>query len=203
MADPQLEPFSHYLIAGLGNPGRVYKANRHNIGFMLLDKLADQLDSNFSRVEFRALTTKTRLDSFIIHLAKPQTFMNLSGEAIGTLVRHYKIPLDHLLIVYDDVDLPFGALRLRPSGSSGGHKGMASIIEKLGTQEIPRLRVGIGRPPGRMIAAEYVLRDFSRSEVELLPGIFQRGVDAILTFIQFGIETAMNRFNATDIVEKE
>lgn len=203
MPDHQSETSSQYLIAGLGNPGRQYKANRHNIGFMLLDRLASRLETNFSRVEFRALTTKTRLNSYNIHLAKPQTYMNLSGEAIATLVRYYKIPLNHLLVVYDDVDLPFGTLRLRPSGGSGGHKGMASIIEKLDTQDIPRLRLGIGRPPGRMEAAEYVLQDFSRSEMEQLPEIIERGIGAVLTFIRFGIDIAMNRFNTADVIGSE
>ncbi len=198
MPNPQLGTSTQFLIAGLGNPGRQYQSNRHNIGFMLLDRLAFQLETRFSRVEFRALTTKARLNSVGIYLAKPQTYMNLSGEAIATLVRYYKIPLNHLLVVYDDVDLPFGVLRLRPSGGSGGHKGMASIIEKLGSQDIPRLRLGIGRPPGRMEAAEYVLQDFSRSEMEQLPEFIERGIAAILTFIRFGIDAAMTRYNSID-----
>jgi PTH1 family peptidyl-tRNA hydrolase len=200
MDEPQLETSTQYMIAGLGNPGRQYKANRHNIGFILLDRLAAQLETSFSRVEFKALTTKARLNSYSIHLAKPQTFMNLSGEAIAPLIRYYKIPVNHLLVVYDDVDLPFGALRLRPSGGSGGHKGMASIIEKVGTQDIPRLRLGIGRPPGRMEAAEYVLQDFSRAEMEQLPEIIERGIGAIMTFIRFGIDAAMNHYNAADAI---
>lgn len=203
MDGPQIEISKHYLIAGLGNPGRQYKMNRHNIGFLLLDHLALHLGATFSRVEFKAITTRTHFNSSLVLLAKPQTFMNLSGEAIATLGRYYKIPLDHLLVVYDDVDLPFGAIRLRPSGGSGGHKGMASIIERLGTQDIPRMRVGIGRPPGRMDAATYVLQDFSTSEREMLPEILQRGTEAILTFVRLGVDPAMNRFNTSGINNTE
>ena len=131
---------STYLIAGLGNPGREYKASRHNIGFMLLDQLAGRLDTSFSRVESRALVCKAKYDARSIILAKPQTYMNLSGQAVGALFKFYKIPLKNLMIVYDDVDLPFGKLRIRPAGGSAGQKGIQSIIDRLGTKDFPRLR---------------------------------------------------------------
>lgn len=193
--DPTLNNQSPYLITGLGNPGRQYKSNRHNIGFMLVNSLADRMDISFSRMESKALVVKHKYHERTIILAKPQTFMNLSGQAVGGLVKFYKIPLDNLLIVYDEVDLPLGVIRLRPSGGSAGQKGMESIIKRLNSQEFPRMRMGIGRPPGRMNAGTYVLQDFSNQETEFLPEFLDRGVEAVLTFITHGIDTAMNRFN--------
>jgi len=184
-----------YLIAGLGNPGREYRENRHNVGFMVLDRLATRLGLTFSRLESKALLTKGEHEGRRLLLAKPQTYMNLSGQAVGALLRYYKVPLEHLLVIYDDVDLPLGTLRLRPGGGSSGQKGMASIIERLGSQDFPRLRVGIGRPPGRMEAAAYVLEDFSRQEAALLPEILDRAAEAVLTFTVEGLPAAMNRFN--------
>lgn len=192
---PTINNQSPYLITGLGNPGRQYKSNRHNIGFMLVNSLADRLDISFSRMESRALVVKHKYQERTIILAKPQTFMNLSGQAVGGLVKFYKIPLDNLLIVYDEVDLPLGVIRLRPSGGSAGQKGMESIIKQLNSQEFPRMRMGIGRPPGRMNAGSYVLKDFSNQEAEFLPEFLDRGVEAVLTFIMQDLDTAMNRFN--------
>jgi PTH1 family peptidyl-tRNA hydrolase len=186
-----------FLIVGLGNPGREYRENRHNIGFMLVDHQAFRLGVTFSRLESRALVTKGTYEGNRLVLAKPQTYMNLSGQAVAPLVRFYKVPLEQLLVVHDDVDLPFGVLRLRPNGGSGGQKGVASIIEQLGTPDFPRLRLGIGRPPGRMEAADYVLQNFSRQEAERLPAILDQAVDAALTFVTEGLVTAMNRYNGT------
>ncbi len=190
-----------YLIAGLGNPGRQYSENRHNVGFMLVSRLADRLGVSFSRLESKALVTKAVHKEFRLVLAKPQTYMNLSGQAVSALLRFYKVPLENLLIAYDDVDLPLGTIRLRPGGSSGGQKGMGSIIEHLGTQEFPRLRIGIGRPPGRMDAAAYVLQDFSRGEIQILDEVLERGVQAVLTFVTDGLNTAMNQYNG--IIEED
>lgn len=184
-----------YLIAGLGNPGRDYKLNRHNIGFMVLDSLADRLGEKFSRYEAKALVTKERYQGQRLILAKPQTYMNESGQAVSNLVRFYKIPLENLLIVYDEVDLPFGTIRIRPNGGSAGHRGIQSIIERMGTEQFSRLRVGIGRPPGRKQAASYVLRDFSTDELEFISPITEKVVEAVLTFVVDGVEKAMNDFN--------
>jgi PTH1 family peptidyl-tRNA hydrolase len=186
-----------YLIAGLGNPGPEYRHTRHNAGFLLLDRLAERLGVKFSRLESKALVTKGERDGRRIVLAKPQTYMNLSGQAVGALARFYKTPLTNLLVVYDEVDLPLGTLRLRAEGGSAGHKGMSSIIERLGTQQIARLRLGVGRPPGRMDAAAYVLRDFETGELDLLGLALDRGVEAVLTFVGEGLEAAMNRFNGS------
>lgn len=188
---------STYLVVGLGNPGREFRANRHNVGFMAADKLAERLGTSFSRMESKALVAKADFDGNRLILAKPQTYMNLSGQAVATLARFYKIQIENLIVVYDDVDLPFGTLRLRPGGGSGGHKGMASIIERMGTQDFPRLRIGIDRPPGRMEAADYVLQDFSSHEVESLPAILDWATEAILFYIAQGLTAAMNKFNAT------
>lgn len=187
---------SAFLIAGLGNPGKEYANSRHNIGFMVLNRLAETHGGKFSRLEHKAFVLKLNTTAHQLILAKPQTYMNLSGQAVGALVRFYKIPLEQVLIVYDDIDLPFGVLRLRPGGGSAGHKGMQSIIDHLGTQEIPRLRVGVGRPKGIKAAADYVLDNFSSKEQEELPFILSRAVQAILDTTNLGLIEAMNRHNA-------
>jgi len=194
--EPLVNSSPTFLIAGLGNPGREYKASRHNIGFMLVSHLAEELGVTFSRVQSKALVTKTEYQGSRLILAKPQTYMNLSGQAIGSLVKFYKIEFDHLLVVYDDVDLPYGRIRMRPSGGSAGQKGMRSIIDQLGTQEFPRMRLGIGRPPGSKGAASYVLRDFSGEDAEFLPSVLDRGVEAVLTYIREDLTTAMNLYNS-------
>ena len=185
-----------FLIAGLGNPGRKYHNNRHNIGFMLVDRLAERLDVVFTRAQSKALVTDGRYRGHKIILVKPQTYMNNSGQAVGSVVNFYKLPLENLLVAYDDVDLPLGSLRIRPTGGSAGQKGMQSIIQQLGTQIFPRLRMGIGRPPGRMNAAAYVLQDFS--DTEALAILLDRAADAALTFIAEGIEAAMTRYNKAE-----
>jgi PTH1 family peptidyl-tRNA hydrolase len=189
-----------YLIAGLGNPGREYHHNRHNAGYLFLDRLADRLGVTFNRVESKSLVCKADYEGHRLILAKPQTFMNLSGQAVGALLRFYKIPPERFLVAYDEIDLPFGSLRLRPEGGSGGHNGMKSIIERLGNQEFARLRIGVSRPPGRMEAADYVLQDFNRAETDQLPAILDSAVDAALYFVTLGIDAAMNRFNTSDIL---
>jgi peptidyl-tRNA hydrolase, PTH1 family len=188
-------PTGPYLIAGLGNPGRRYELNRHNVGFMLLNRLAKKLDVSFDKVESKALIAKVTYQDISVILVKPQTYMNNSGKAVSSLARFYKVPLENLLVVYDDVDIPLGALRLRPSGGSAGQKGMASIIQHLGTENFPRLRIGTGRPPGRKEAADYVLQDIPPQEAELLGEALERGMQAVLTFIERGLERAMTTFN--------
>ncbi len=188
-----------FLIAGLGNPGIQYRFNRHNVGFMVLDRFAAKVDLKFTRVESKALVTKAEIDGKRIILAKPHTYMNLSGQAVGALLKYYKISLDRLLVASDDVDLPLGTLRLRPGGGSAGQKGIASIIDRLGTQDFPRLRVGIGRPPGRMDSADYVLQDFSSGERVILVETLDRAVNSILSFINEGLDAAMNQYNGTVI----
>ena len=184
-----------YLIVGLGNPGRQYKETRHNIGFMTLDRLAARLNLQYARVQFRALVIDGRYEGSRLFLAKPQTYMNESGLAVGALMRFYKIPIQNLLVVHDDVDLPLGTLRIRPDGGSAGQKGVASIIDRLGTQEFPRLRFGLGRPPGQMLAAAYVLQNFDRGDTEMLTLTLERAVDAALAFVAQGLDKTMNQYN--------
>jgi PTH1 family peptidyl-tRNA hydrolase len=188
---------SQFIIVGLGNPGREFRETRHNIGFMLLNRLAERLGIEFSRMESKSLVTKGDYRGHRLILAKPMTYMNLSGQAVSSLVRFYKITLENLLVAYDDVDLPLGTLRLRPAGGAGGHKGLQSIIQQIGTPDFPRLRLGIGRPPGKKSAASYVLKDFSADENEFLPVILDRGVDAALTYVTDGIDIAMNNYNSS------
>ncbi len=184
-----------YLIAGLGNPGREFENNRHNVGFMLLNRLASKLGESFTKVESKALVAKATFQGERLILIKPQKYMNNSGAAVGSLVRFYKVPLDNMLVAYDDVDLPLGMLRIRPMGGSAGHKGMQSIIEHLGTEAFPRLRIGTGRPPGRKEAADYVLQDFPAEDAELLSETLDRAIEAVLIFVQDNLERAMNLYN--------
>ena len=183
------------LIVGLGNPGLAYRHNRHNVGFMVADALADKLEIPLKRVKFKAQIGNGKLGDIPVIIAKPLTYMNNSGEAVAPLVRYFKVPLERLLVIHDDMDLPLGTLRMRPSGGSAGHNGMLSIFDKLGTNAIPRLRVGIGRPPGRMDPADYVLQDFPRSEEELLKMVIAQACEAVLAFITTGLEKAMNTYN--------
>lgn len=171
--------------------------NRHNVGFMLLDLLAEHMRTTFRRRQAGSVVTDGRIDGQKVLLAKPQGFMNTSGGPVSSLVRFFQIPLDHLLIVHDDLDLPLGALRLRGSGGSAGHRGMQSIVTRLGSQDFPRLRIGIGRPPGRMDPADFVLRDFAELEAELLNISLARALDCVRALLLEGLELAMTRFNGT------
>lgn len=189
-------PHNYFLLVGLGNPGRQYEKTRHNVGFMTMNRLAAHLGENFSKLESKALIAKCTYQEQRLVLAKPQTYMNLSGKAVSSLLRYYKIPLSNLLVAYDDVDLPLGTLRIRPGGGSAGQKGMQSIVEQLGTEDFSRLRLGIGRPPGRMEAADYVLQEFRRDEAEALDLVLDAATQAILTFVSGGLDKAMNLYNS-------
>ncbi len=184
-----------YLIVGLGNPGPQYVTNRHNVGFRCLKRLAAAHGLAFDRRQKQAQVARGTIHGRMVILAQPQTFMNESGRAVALLARFYKVQPDCLLVVYDDLDLPRGAVRLRPEGGSGGHKGMRSIIEHLGSRDFSRLRIGIGRPPGRMDPAAYVLQDFSIEEEPQVEETLERAVVAIEIWLREGIETAMNRYN--------
>lgn len=190
-----------FLVVGLGNPGREYRETRHNVGFMVIDQLCKEMGTSMSKVQAKALVGLGKLEGQRVVVAKPQTFMNLSGQAVGGLVRFYKIPQTNLIIVHDDLDLPLGTLRIRPNGGSAGQKGVASTIQQLGTQEFARLRFGIGRPPGQMDPSAYVLQRFSNAELEMLGAVLDRCVSAIRTFIRDGVVTAMNQYNGS-VVEK-
>lgn len=184
-----------FLIVGLGNPGRRYHRNRHNIGFMFLDHLADSLGTGFRKMQMKALLAQARLHGLRLLLAKPQTWMNRAGESVAPLIRYYKVPLSNVLIVYDDLDLPHAELRLRAGGGSGGHRGLESILKQLGAEHLPRLRIGIGRPPGRMDPADYVLQDFSDSEWEMMQVTLKQAEDCTRRMILEDIERAMTHCN--------
>jgi len=185
-----------FLIVGLGNPGRSYVRHRHNVGFMVLDELAHRRQVAFVRGRGKSLHADFRLNDAHFLLAKPQTFMNRSGEALQNILHYYRLPLEQALVVFDDLDLPTAVLRLRPHGGSAGHKGMQSIIDCLGSRAIPRLRVGIDRPPGRVEPVAYVLQPFSDQQQELIEAVLPRAADAIETFVRSGIESAMCAFNS-------
>lgn len=182
------------LIVGLGNPGAEYRANRHNIGFMAVDLFAKTHAISVNRAKSHAVIGEGRVAGISVILAKPQTYMNNSGFAVGQLLRFYKIPLTNLLVIYDELDIPFGALRLREKGSAGGHNGMRSIIQHIGS-DFPRLRLGIGRPTGQMPASAFVLQNFAPIELPTIQILLQEAVAAVETFVQQGIQQTMNQHN--------
>ena len=182
------------LIVGLGNPGPRYAKNRHNVGYQCVQRLAQRHGLTFSKVVFKALVASGQVASSKVMLAKPLTFMNLSGQAVGPLLRWHRVDLSDLIVIYDDLDLPLGKIRLRIQGGSGGHKGMRSIIEALATQALARLRIGIGRPHFGE-PEDYVLNDFTSEELIVMLGAYDHAVAAVESFIAHGIVVAMNEFN--------
>jgi PTH1 family peptidyl-tRNA hydrolase len=199
------------LIVGLGNPGAKYRHTRHNVGFAALDELAGRYGVDFESAPADAMIAKVRpavlagrgaatgqVDG--VMLAKPLTFMNLSGHAVGDLLRYFKIALGDLFVVYDDVNLPLARLRARPRGSDGGHNGLKSVIAQLGTQEFARLRIGVGRGRGERDLADHVLSRFEPDEQGDIAAAIERAADAAEVFVSDGIEQVMNRFNGPDEV---
>jgi PTH1 family peptidyl-tRNA hydrolase len=184
-----------WLIVGLGNPGRQYAGSRHNAGFHVVDRLAAACDLHFDEQRSRAILARGRIEEIGAALVKPQTYMNLSGEAVGAVARFFKVPPERTLVIFDDLDLPLGTLRLREQGGAGGHRGMASVIAHLGTRDFPRIRVGIGRPAGQMPPEAYVLQNFSADEKRLMEQTYERAVDAVRVTLREGFQMAMNRFN--------
>jgi PTH1 family peptidyl-tRNA hydrolase len=164
---------------------------------MLIDRLCVRLNARGMKLQSKAIVISTVYEERKIIFAKPQTYMNLSGQSVQGLLHFYKIPIENLLVAHDDLDLPFGTIRIRPAGGPGGQRGMASTIEKLGTKDFPRLRLGIGRPPGRMDPKDYVLQDFSKDDSKLLPEVLERAADAALEFIINGLNAAMNKYNGS------
>jgi len=189
------------MIVGLGNPGLRYAQTRHNIGFQIVDELAEKQSLSFDKRQFKALVASDYIDGQRVLLVKPQTFMNLSGEAVQPLASYYKITPENVMVVFDDMDLPMGVIRLRPFGGAGGHNGMTSLIQRLGSNQFPRLRVGVGRPPGRMEPAAYVLQNFSPDEESLMVQVRDRAVQALEAWACSGIDAAMNAFNVKNAEE--
>jgi len=187
------------MIVGLGNPGPRYADTRHNIGFQCVNLFAKRHNIALDKMQMKAMTGSGFVSRGSVRqrvlLVKPLTFMNLSGEAVAPLVRYYNVELQNLIVVHDDLDLESGRLRLRGEGSSGGQNGIKSMIDRLGTQNFARLRVGVGRPPGRMDPAAWVLHDFSRDEETIFAPLRERICDALETWLFDGLSTAMNRYN--------
>lgn len=184
-----------YIIVGLGNPGKQYEQTRHNVGFEVIDRLAEKYDIHMDERKHRAFCGKGMIGGQKVVLVKPQTFMNLSGESVRSAVDFYKVAGDEIIVIYDDISLEPGQLRLRSKGSAGGHNGIKNIIAHLGTQEFPRVKVGVGAKPDRMDLADYVLSHFSKGEWELMNDAFKEAADAVCAIIEDGMDSAMNRFN--------
>ena len=185
-----------WLLVGLGNPGNQYAATRHNMGFMALDRLADREGFRFNKLRFRAWTGQWKVGGQQVLVMKPQTYMNLSGESVGEAARFYKVPADHVLVISDDVSLPVGKLRIRKSGSAGGHNGLKNIIQHLGTDAFPRIKVGVGmpeHPDHEMI--DWVIGKPTGQEAKTLREALDRAAEAALYLVENGPEKAMNRYN--------
>jgi peptidyl-tRNA hydrolase, PTH1 family len=186
-----------WLVVGLGNPGGQYVGNRHNVGRMVLDELAKRMGVRFSRHRTNAFVAEGREvpGGARYLLAAPETYMNESGRPVGRLMKFYSLTPERLIVVHDELDIPFGTLRLKSGGGHGGHNGVRDIAAVLGTPEFARVRVGIGRPPGRQPAADYVLRDFGAAERKELPLLVGDAADAVLALADDGLAAAQQRFN--------
>lgn len=192
-----------FLVVGLGNPGPKYARNRHNVGFMVADLLAERVGDRFkSAARVKADVARGRLPlpsgapgGPSIVLAKPMTFMNLSGGPVSGLANFFKFGVEQVVVVHDELDVPFGSIRLKRGGGEGGHNGLRSISQSLGSKDYLRVRVGIGRPPGRMDAADYVLRDFPSADAEELGVLLERSADAVADVLVEGLEKTQNRYH--------
>ncbi len=186
-----------YIIAGLGNPGKEYTGTRHNVGYDSLECLADKYDVKLNKLKFNSVYGETTINGEKVMLVKPVTYMNRSGDAIGEIMKFYKIPIENLIVIYDDIDIPVGTLRIRPHGSAGTHNGMKSIIQQVGSG-FPRIRVGIGRNPD-MDLADYVLQRFGTEDREEIRTMMEKAADAAVEIIKSSIDTAMQKYNIRTI----
>ncbi|WP_182113251.1 MULTISPECIES: aminoacyl-tRNA hydrolase [unclassified Actinotalea] len=196
MSDP-------WLVVGLGNPGPGYAGNRHNVGQMVLDELARRAGATFTTHRTRSRVADVRLGTLPggapgprVLLAKPSSYMNVSGGPVGALVQYLGVPVDHLLVVHDELDIPFATVRLKQGGGEGGHNGLRSISAAVGTRDYVRVRVGVGRPPGRQDPADFVLKDFSGAERKELPWLLDSAADAVEAVVTQGLLAAQQRFHA-------
>lgn len=189
-----------FIVAGLGNPGLKYETTRHNAGFMFIDRAAQKLGFRINQLKHFALTSKHDVDGRKILFLKPQTYMNDSGRSVADAMQFYKLTPEQLIVVYDDISLPPGGMRIRKKGSAGGQKGMKSIIETLGTDEFVRIKLGVGSPPhAEFDVADYVLSNISKKELALIEPELDDALDAVRMIIQGKIEEAMNRYNKRGI----
>ena len=182
-----------WLLVGLGNPGAKYASTRHNMGFLALDGLADREGFRFNKLRFRAWTAQWKVGDQQVLVMKPQTYMNLSGESVGEAARFYKIPADHIIVISDDISLPLGKLRVRGSGSAGGHNGLKNIIAHLGTDAFPRVKVGVGAPEHDIV--DWVIGPFTANERKVIDGVLDRALGAAECIITDGVSAAQNRYN--------
>lgn len=185
-----------YIVAGLGNPGREYEMTRHNIGFHVIDYLADKYGVRVSKLKYKGLWCETRIDNEKVLLVKPQTYMNLSGECIREFAAFYKVPPQKVVIIHDDISLDRGNIRIRPKGSDGGHNGLKSIIYQLSSDEFPRIKIGVGSAEHNGVAlADFVLGRFSKTEIPVLEDAIVRASEALEMIISGHIDRAMNKYN--------
>ncbi len=184
------------VVVGLGNPGARYEMTRHNVGFIILDLLADKLKTKFNKRAFKSEIAEARVNEKEVLLVKPQTYMNLSGEALGPLVRWYKVLISDLIIVHDDLDLDIGRIRIRGRGGDGGHRGVRSLIRRLGTDEFLRVKIGIGRPEDKESAVDYVLQPFDDEQWRQMVEVIPKSVEAIMDLLTIGPDKAMNIYNS-------
>ncbi len=184
-----------WLIVGLGNPGDKYEKTRHNMGFLAVNLLAEKKGIKLNKVKFKSVCNICELGGARCLVMKPQTYMNLSGEAVREAVQFYKIPADHVLVIYDDISLPVGKLRVRPTGSAGGHNGIKNIIAHLGTQDFPRVKIGTGAPSDSSQMIDWVIGVPSQAERKVLAEMFEKAIDAAACIIENGTQKAMNTFN--------
>lgn len=189
------------LIVGLGNPGKRFDLTRHNAGFLVLDCLADRLGVKIGKIKFQSLIAETQIDGEKVVLMKPQTFMNLSGEAVRAAAEYYKLASADIIVIYDDVDIAFGTIRLRPKGSAGTHNGMRNIVYQLESDQFPRVRIGIKAEKRDAELYEYVLSRFAKEEEKTLADVLDRATDAVLSIVREGIDVAMNRYNVAPQTE--
>ncbi len=188
-----------YLIIGLGNPGKRYEHTRHNVGFMVLEKLASRVEIDLKQKSFNAVWGKGNIHGKNVLLAKPQTFMNLSGTAVRQLQSFFKTDISNLIVIHDDLDLPFGAIRLKEGGGTAGHKGLASIEDNLGTSGFMRVRLGIGKPVDKSRIEGYVLEPFRKEEQDLLPEVIERAADASAEIVLNGLQQAISKYQTKNM----
>jgi PTH1 family peptidyl-tRNA hydrolase len=188
-----------YLMIGLGNPGSRYARTRHNIGFMVLEKIAAQWKISLTQKSFDALWNRGKINNVSVLLAMPQTYMNLSGKSVGRLMAYYKVDIDHVIVIHDDLDLPFGTIRLKKGGGDAGHKGLKSVITALGSADFLRIRMGIGKPADKAGVENYVLQKFNQEEQGVLPESIQLAAEAAAGIVISGMQQAMAKYHTKNI----
>ncbi len=184
-----------FIIAGLGNPGSRYENTRHNMGFETVDYISYKYKIKVSKVKFKAVIGDGEIEGERVMLVKPQTYMNSSGESVREIIDWYKIPLENIIIVYDDIDLPLGKIRIRPGGSAGTHNGMRSVIYQIQSDNFPRVRIGVGRPPEGWELVDYVLGRFNEDDRKIVSESVKKASEAVASIIKSGVEAAMNTYN--------